>query len=81
MYRRTVDGIVAETDARPGTRLVCVEDPPMAFPYLADALALERPGLEAVAVEKPEAALARRPCLYIRYEGDHPRRMRIEMIE
>lgn len=81
MYRNTVAGIVAATDERPGARLVCVEDPPMAFPYLADALALERPGLEAVAVDGVAAARARRPCLYIRYEGDYPRRMRIEMIE
>ena len=81
MYRHTVAAIVAEADARPGTARICVENPPMAFPYLADAVRLERPELDVVEVAGDEAVRRRRPCLYIRYEGTYPKRMRIEAIE
>jgi hypothetical protein len=81
MYRETVAAIVEESDSFPGYNAIAVEDPPLAFPYLADALALERPGWTAFEVTGGrEEALRSAPCLYVSYSGEQPRIMRMERL-
>ncbi|MFA4949055.1 MAG: hypothetical protein WC674_11210, partial [Candidatus Krumholzibacteriia bacterium] len=50
MYREVVTAIVEESDAFTGFTKLAVEGSPLAFPYLADAIALERPGRTAFEV-------------------------------
>jgi hypothetical protein len=81
MYRETVRTIVEESDRFPGFDRLAVEEPPLAFPYLADAIALERPGRAAFAAAGREEALRAAPCLYVSYSGEMPRIMRMEKLE
>ena len=82
MYRETVAAIVEESDSFPGYTAIAVEDPPLAFPYLADAIALERPGRTAFEVTGGrDEALRSAPCLYVSYSGEQPRIMRMEKLE
>jgi hypothetical protein len=82
MYREVVETIVEESDTFPGFTKLAVEDPPLAFPYLADAIALERPGLTVFPVTGgKEEARRRAPCLYVSYTGDKPKLMRMERVE
>jgi hypothetical protein len=82
MYREVVTAIVEESGAFPDVTALAVEDPPLAFPYLADAVALERPGFTAFEVTggRDEARL-HAPCLYVSYTGEKPKLMRMERIE
>jgi hypothetical protein len=82
MYREAVTAIVEESDAFPGFTKLAVEAPPLAFPYLADAIALERPALAAFeATDGRDGALRRAPCLYVSYTGEKPKVMRMERLE
>lgn len=81
MYREVVRTIVEESDSFPGFAKIAVKEPPLAFPYLADAIALERPGLAAFAAAGREEALREAPCLYVSYSGELPRVMRMERLE
>jgi hypothetical protein len=82
MYREVVETIVEESDTFPGFTRLAVEDPPLAFPYLADAIALERPGLAAFPVTGgKEEARRLAPCLYVSYTGTKPRLMRMERVK
>lgn len=82
MYRDTVRLILEETGRYPGITTLAIEDPPMAFPYIGHALALERPGLKAVEVTGgADRASDWKPCIYISYTGEFPKVMRIEKIE
>ena len=82
MYREVVTAIVEESDAFPEFRKLAVEGSPLAFPYLADAIALERPGRTAYEVKggKNEARRSA-PCLYVSYTGEKPKIMRMERLE
>jgi hypothetical protein len=81
MYREVVQTIVEESDGFPGFARLAVDEPPLAFPYLADAIALERPGRAAFEVAGREEALRAAPCLYVSYSGEMPRIMRMEKLE
>ena len=82
MYREVVTAIVEESDAFPGFTKIAVEGSPLAFPYLAEAIALERPGLTAFeAAGGKEGARRRAPCLYVSYTGEKPKLMRMEKLE
>jgi hypothetical protein len=82
MYREVVTAIVEESDSFPGFTRIAVEGSPLAFPYLADAIALERPELSAFeAAGGKDEARRRAPCLYVSYTGEKPRLMRMEKLE
>ena len=82
MYREVVTAIVEESGAFPGITTLAVEGSPLAFPYLADAIALERPLWKAFEVTGgPDEARRCAPCLYISYTGEKPKLMRMEKIE
>ncbi len=81
MYHEIVGTLVEGADEFPGTDVVLVEDPPMAYRYLQRAVHLERPGLLLVEVRGRERAESFKPCLYVTYSGDHPKEMRMERLE
>ncbi len=82
MYREAVAAIVEGSDTFAGFTTIAVQSPPLAFPYLADAIALERPGLAAIeATNGREGARRRAPCLYVSYTGERPKVMRMEKLE
>jgi hypothetical protein len=82
MYREVVTVIVEESDTFTGFTKLAVEGSPLAFPYLADAIALERPGLTAFEVAGGKNGARRRaPCLYVSYSGTTPKIMRMERLE
>ncbi len=81
MYREVVRTIVEESDRFPGFTRLAVKEPPLAFPYLADAIELERPGRTAYAAAGRDEALRGAPCLYVSYSGEMPRIMRMEKLE
>ncbi len=80
-YREIVAAVVEESDARPDAKTIAVENPPMAFDYLADAIVLERPDRTVVAAASREEAEKHAPCLYISYSGESPKVMRVERID
>ena len=80
-YRTIVAAVIQEIDARPGANLLAIENPPMAFGYLADAIVLERPDRTVVAAASREEAERHAPCLYISYSGESPKVMRVERID
>lgn len=81
MYHDIVRTLVESADGFSGARTIAVEDPPMAFGYLARAVHLERPGLVLVQVGSREETIAYRPCLYVTYSGNVPKRMRMEKLK
>jgi hypothetical protein len=82
MYREVVETIVEESDRFPGVTTIAVEGSPLAFPYLEDALGLERPAWKVVEANGGRAAAAQyAPCLYISYTGTKPKLMRVAKIE
>lgn len=82
MYREIVATAIEETSNFPGESTLAIENPPLAFPYIADALILERPELEVVeAAGGRDEAMRSRPCLYISYIGDKTKRIRIERLK
>lgn len=82
MYREVVVAILEASGAYPDITTLAVEDPPLAFPYLAEGVALERAGIKAVEVTGgPDAARMWAPCLYVSYSGERPKLMRMEKIE
>jgi|WetSurMetagenome_2_1015567.scaffolds.fasta_scaffold48472_2 hypothetical protein len=82
MYREAVSTIVQGSDNFPDFTKIAVEGSPLAFPYLADAIALERPGRTAFEVTGgKEAARRYAPCLYVSYTGETPKVMRMEKLE
>jgi len=82
MYHEVVTAIVEESGAFPGITTLAVEGSPLAFPYLADAIALERPLWKTFEVRGgPDEARRRAPCLYVSYTGEKPKLMRMEKIE
>jgi len=81
MYHDIVRSLVEGADEFPGARTIAVEDPPMAFGYLARAVHFERPDLLLVEVGSREGTTIYRPCLYVTYSGDVPKKMRMERLE
>lgn len=81
MYHDIVSTLVEAADEFQGARTIAVVDPPMAFSYLARAVHLERPGLVLVQIGNIEETKSIRPCLYVTYSGDLPKRMRMEKLK
>lgn len=82
MYRETVMTIVEGSDNFAGFTKIAVEGSPLAFPYLADAIALERPGRTAFETTGGKDEARRyAPCLYVSYTGEKPKVMRMEKLE
>ena len=79
-YEGIVVAIVEEGSRYPDASTVAVANPPMAFKYLADALALERPGWRAVEAADRADAERHAPCLFVSYSGERPKVMRMERI-
>jgi len=72
LYRRTVDFVITSVEQEPGLTTAALKDPPLAFPYIADAVSLYRPGWSAVEAQGgPEQARRYAPCVYIPFvSGD-----------
>ena len=82
MYREVVMTIVEGSDKFAGSTKIAVEGAQLAFPYLADAIALERPGRTAFEVTGGiEEARRHAPCLYVYYTGEGPKVMRMEKLQ
>ncbi|MBN1163136.1 MAG: hypothetical protein JXB45_01020 [Candidatus Krumholzibacteriota bacterium] len=82
MYYETVEAILEGTSGFSTITTVVIKDPPLAFPYIAHALRLHRPEWKVKGVSGGrEDALSLRPCLYISYEGEWPKKMTIEEIQ
>jgi hypothetical protein len=82
MYRGVVTAIVKESSMFHGVTTLAVEGSDLAFPYLADAVALERPLWKVLPVTGGKKAAERHaPCLYISFTGDRVRAMRVVEIE
>jgi hypothetical protein len=82
MYREITVALTEAADEFPRISTLAVEDPPMAFRYLEEAVRLERPRLKLVAVSGGrDEALAHSPCLYVTYSGEFPKVMRMEKLE
>jgi len=82
MYREVVGAIVEESDRFPGFTTLAIEEPPLAFRYLHDAITLERPSWKAFEVKGGRAeALRHAPCLHISYTDKKATLMRVERIE
>jgi hypothetical protein len=66
LYKRTVDFVIAAVEDKPGFTAAAIENPPLAFPYIADAVSLYRPGWKINEVEGGyEQARSFAPCIYI----------------
>jgi hypothetical protein len=73
MYEESVAFIVTTVEDEQGISAVAIEDPPLAFPYAAEAVSLYHPEWTVREVEGgPERARGLAPCVYIgfKYEGD-----------
>jgi len=73
MYRESVEFIVSSAGNYPGITTVALENPPLAFPYAADAVSLLRPEWRTVKIEGGPGEAARyAPCVYMNfnYDGD-----------
>jgi hypothetical protein len=73
LYRKTVDFVITTAEQEPGLTTAALKDPPLAFPYIADAVSLYRPGWKTVEAEGGiEEARPYAPCVYIPFvsEGD-----------
>jgi hypothetical protein len=56
MYREIVASLAGEIETRSGFRTIAIEDPPLAFPFIADAVLLEaRLGAGTAAPGAPQA--------------------------
>lgn len=74
--------VVTAIDSYPELKTVAIEECPLAFPYIADGIALERPAVKAVEVRGGTAmARAYRPCLYVWYTDTYPKSMYVDVIE
>ena len=97
MYRSAVSSLVAEIERHPGFGTVTIENPPLAFPYIADAVLLETGS--RIGARRSDGASAHppyeiievrggavpgdvmRPCLYISYSSGYPQKMKVEVLE
>lgn len=79
-YAGIVAAMVEEGSRYPDASTVAVANPPMSFKYLADALALERPGWRPVEAADRADAERHAPCLFVSYSGERPKVMRMEWI-
>ncbi len=80
--RQVVQSVVKAIDTYTGPDTVAIEECPLAFPYIADAIALERPRMKTVEVRGGKAmARAYKPCLYVWYTETYPKLMYVDVIE
>jgi hypothetical protein len=83
MYEEAVGFIISTVEEEPGFDRVALEDPPLAFPYAADAISLYRPGWKVFEVEGGAGSAAEHsPCIYMlfRYEGDRVKRVDVSVM-
>jgi hypothetical protein len=79
MYRESVSFMVTTIEDNPGYSTAVIENPPLAFPYAAEAVSLYKPDIQVHESEGGmEQALPYAPCIYIlfKYDGD-----RVESID
>ncbi len=71
LYKRTIDFVIAAVEEKPGFTAAALENPPLAFPYAADAISLYRPDWKISEVEGGlEQAQPFAPCIYIPFDYD-----------
>lgn len=81
-YREIVRNIVESAAYYPDVMTLAIEDPPLAFPYIAQALSLTRREWKVVRVKGGrEEASRHQPCLYISYSGEQPKKMSLELMD
>jgi hypothetical protein len=84
MYEESVKVIVSSVEEHPGYKDVALEDPPLAFPYVAEAVSLYRPEWKVYSVEGGAArARSFAPCVYImfKYDGDRVESVDVRVLE
>ena len=84
MYDESVQVILEVAGEGLGPVTLVLEDPPLAFPYVSDAVSLHRPGWTTIETDGGrKAAEAFKPCVYIKfeYEGDRVSRLITHRIE
>jgi len=82
MYREVVVTMIDEAEKFTGFSTIAIEDSPLAFPYIEDAIALTHPEWRIVEVPGGRDEAARwKPCLYVSYTGEKPKLMRMEKLE
>ena len=82
MYRETIRILVEEAEKQPDITKLAIKDPPLAFPHMEDALLLYNPSWTVYeSAGGRREAFSRRPCLYISYTGEYPKKISIERIE
>lgn len=82
MYREVVVTMTEEAEKFTGFSTIAIEDSPLAFPYMEDALALTHPEWRVIEVSGGRDEAQRwKPCLYVSYTGEKPKLMRMEKIE
>lgn len=84
MYRESVSFIVTTIEENPGYSTAVIEKPPLAFPYVADAVSLYTPDVqvqEALGGIEQSRLLA--PCIYIlfKYDGDRVESIDVKTLE
>ncbi len=77
MYTESVSVIISTVEQEDGFDTVVLKEPPLAFPYVAQAIELRRPSWSTFEADGYEAAASYRPCVYIlfEYDGDRVERM------
>lgn len=101
MYREAVTSLVDEIEKESDITTIAIEDPPLAFPYIADAVLLEtgnrnhrrapggaasrpfvRPRFDIIEIRGGKNAAAPfKPCLYVSYVGEYPKKIQSERLE
>lgn len=84
MYEESVGFIITTVEENPGYTTVALEKPPLAFPYVADAISLYKPGFQANKVEGGlQQARSFAPCVYImfKYDGDRVESIDVHTLE
>ncbi len=84
MYRESVSFMVTTIEEKPGYTTAAIENPPLAFPYAADAISLYRSDWKIKEVEGGmQQARPFAPCVYIlfKYDGDRVKSVDVHTLE
>ena len=79
MYKESIEFIITNVEKKPGYTAAALENPPLAFPYAADAISLYKPGWNVSEVEGGlQKAQRFAPCVYMLFNDDGGR---VESVE
>ena len=84
MYKESIEFIITNVEKKPGYTAAALENPPLAFPYAADAISLYKPGWNVSEVEGGlQKAQRFAPCVYMlfNYDGSRVESIEIQALE